>query len=70
VSTFRSHGPSFVCPFCGLQCQPCESGKHPGEADALLHAVPECPRFVALDVLSFMKACNLELARRRGVGLT
>lgn len=41
------------------------------EPPAVLHSLPECKQFhMPGGALEFVKACNLELARRRGVGLT
>jgi hypothetical protein len=60
----------FACPFCGGKIstpQDPATGTH-GE---VLHTMPPCKTYLDTgDALAFVKACNLEVARRRGVGLT
>ncbi len=59
----------FSCPFCGGEVVVFSSLENEGP-NATLHAEPTCPTFDESDALSFVKKMNLEVARRRGVGLT
>jgi hypothetical protein len=57
----------FPCPFCGQECRCVTEGELPG----VVHYEPRCKVFVETDdAVDFIKACNLEIARKRGVGLT
>jgi hypothetical protein len=58
-----------ACPFCKgkIHFPTDEQGEH----DVVLHTIPPCQVFLETDdALDFAKKCNLEVARRRGVGLT
>lgn len=56
------------CPFCG--------GRLLWDADGglpcVVHTLPACRTFMQApgDALAFAKLCNLEVARRRGVGIS
>jgi hypothetical protein len=65
MSKLFEHDP-FLCPFCGsnVLVEYDEDGPL-----GLLHAMPMCPTFNRLDVIEFMKACNLAVANRRRVGI-
>jgi hypothetical protein len=56
------------CPFCEgrISFPTDDEGRH-SEA---LHTMPPCRTYLDTeDALAFVKVCNLEVARRRGVGL-
>ena len=58
-----------ACPFCSgrISFPSDEEGRH----TEVLHTMPPCATYLNTeDALAFTKACNLEVARRRGVGLT
>lgn len=58
------------CPFCGgtIEFPTDKEGRH----SEILHSMPPCKRYLNPDedALGFVRACNLEVARRRGVGLS
>ena len=57
------------CPFCDgtISLPTDDEGRH----TAVLHTMPPCRTYLDTeDAHAFVKVCNLELARRRGVGLT
>lgn len=63
-----SDAPSTRCPFCRgtitADASPVKGNPF------VLHSLPTCKAYDdAEDALAFVKACNLELAKRRGVGL-
>ena len=56
------------CPFCAgrIHFPTDEEGKH----TFVLHTMPACKKYLdAADALAFVKLCNLEVAKKRGVGL-
>jgi hypothetical protein len=57
------------CPFCaGRITFPLDEND---EHTAVFHTLPPCRVYLETDdALDFAKRCNLEVARRRGVGLT
>jgi hypothetical protein len=58
------------CPFCkGTISFPLDAN---GERTCVLHTLPACERYLRPneDAHDFVKACNLEVAKRRGVGLS
>ena len=65
----KTVGPTFSCLFCSGAVQVL-STREDEAPNALLHSVPECRKFLELDVLEFIKASNVALANRRGVGVT
>ena len=60
-----------VCevPCKAYRCGGCRQKRRHSE---VLHSMPPCERYLNPneDALGFVKACNLEMARRRSVGLS
>ena len=57
------------CPFCEGRIN--VSSTDDEGRPAMLHTMPPCRTYLDTeDALAFVKVCNLEVARRRGVGLT
>lgn len=57
------------CPFCAGQIRfpTNDEGKH----ESVMHTLPACPTYLNTeDAMAFVKICNLEVAKRRGVGIT
>ena len=54
----------FVCPFCD------KGATADSDQGAVFHTMPMCPKFEQLEPIDYMKAVNLELANRRGRGLS
>lgn len=54
-------GLEFECPFCGKHCTVS------AEQECILHELPVCATFDALEPPDFLKAVNDELDRRRDV---
>ena len=58
----------FPCIYSGRRAT-VASNRRDGEYNLVTHEMPYCAKFGELDALAFIRATNLELARRRGVGL-
>jgi len=48
-----------ICPFCGVRFYAYESG-------AVIHRLPVCTKFIALEADDFLAAANDEFQRRLG----
>ena len=51
----------FVCPFCKRKCS-AGFTRRPGQEDepAILHAVPACQKFEALEIDDFLHEVNIQ----------
>jgi len=53
----------FSCPFCGASCSADSA------SCAVLHTMPMCKKFRELGPVEFLRAVNVAVATKRGVGL-
>lgn len=61
MNTAEVTSPTFRCPFCGGKF---EAVQQDNGTPGVVHSMPPCEKFIALDVIAFLRAARLAGTRQ------